>query len=242
MADSHIDTSPNTKEIAANLASVRKRIAEACDRSGRSPDEVRLIAVSKTKPVDAVQAAIRAGQLDFGENQIQDALSKIANIKTPGINWHFIGSLQSNKTKHLPGNFHWWHTLSRVDIAKRVSRKAIELNTPINALIQVNVIHDPAKSGVLPGELPTLLQQLLEEGLPGIKLRGLMTIGPHDGSETEIRDCFGKLRGLLGTSRSQFGLSDFDQLSMGMTSDMEQAIAEGATMIRVGSAIFGSRN
>lgn len=241
MADSYIDTSPNTKGIAANLAAVRTRIAGACDRYGRAPHEVRLIAVSKTRPVEAVQAAIQADQLDFGENQIQDALSKISNIKTPNINWHFIGPLQSNKTKHLPGNFQWWHTLSRVDIAKRVSHKAVELNASINALIQVNVIHDPAKSGVLPEELPALLEQLMAEGLPGIRLRGLMTIGPHGGSEIELRDCFGKLRDLLDTTQNQFGLLDFNQLSMGMTDDMEQAIAEGATMVRVGSAIFGSR-
>ena len=242
MAGPQITPTPSAHEIAANLNAVRARIAAACTRSGRATEDVRLIAVSKTRPIEAVQTAIQAGQLDFGENQIQDALKKIPNIETPGVQWHFIGPLQSNKTKHLPGNFQWWHTLDRTDIAKRVSRKAVELSATINALIQVNVIHDPAKSGVLPEELPALLEQLMAEDLAGIKLRGLMTIGPHGGGETELRNCFGKLRGLLETSRSQLGLSDFDQLSMGMTNDMEQAIAEGATMVRVGSAIFGSRN
>jgi pyridoxal phosphate enzyme (YggS family) len=241
MADSHIKTSSTTAEIAANLATVRKRMAEACHRYGRSPDDVRLIAVSKTKPIEFVQAAIEAGQFDFGENQIQDALTKITNIKTPNVSWHFIGPLQSNKTKHLPGNFQWWHTLSRIDIAKRVSRKAVESGVSVKALIQVNVIHDPDKSGVTVNDLPPLIEQVLAARLDGIKLRGLMTIGPHGGSENELRQCFATLRELLKNNRNRFALEGFDQLSMGMTNDMEQAIAEGATMVRVGSAIFGSR-
>ncbi len=234
------NTSP-ANEIANNLEAVRDRIAHACERSGRSIEDVRLIAVSKTKPARIVQAAIDAGQVDFGENQIQDALTKIDKIQEPHIQWHFIGPLQSNKTKHLPGSFHWWHTLDRLDIAKRVSTKAIEVGSSIDTLIQVNVIKDPAKSGVSPDELSPLIEQLLNAKLDGLNLRGLMTIGPKGGTEDELRKCFADLRDLLEFHQTKFDLGSFDQLSMGMTADMEQAIAEGATMLRVGSAIFGER-
>jgi hypothetical protein len=240
MAGTHIKRS-SLASIADSLTTVRERIATACELYNRQPSDVRLIAISKTHPVESIRAAIDAGQLNFGENQIQEALQKIPAVKTPGVQWHYIGPLQSNKTKHLPGNFRWWHTLNRIDIAARVSNKAVEFGTRIDALIQVNVVNDPAKSGVSVEGLSPLVEQLLESRLNGLNLRGLMTIGPHGGNETALRQCFGDLRKLLETTRGQFGLTNFDQLSMGMTNDMEQAIAEGATMVRVGSAIFGSR-
>ncbi|MFV1996390.1 MAG: YggS family pyridoxal phosphate-dependent enzyme [Acidiferrobacterales bacterium] len=241
MAENHVRTSFADSIIADNLSLVRTRISATCNRYGRDTNSVRLVAISKTKPVATVRAAFEAGQLDFGENQVQDALTKIPQFKKPELNWHFIGPLQSNKTKHLPENFDWWHTLNRIDLAQRVSSKALEINKPVNALIQVNVINDTAKSGVSGNNLSLLIEQLLENNLIGIRLRGLMTIGPYGGSETELRECFSELRRLLDTNRQQFDLAGFDQLSMGMTDDMEQAIAEGATMVRVGSAIFGSR-
>ncbi len=241
MAENHDRTSFSNSIIADNLSRVRELISGACDRYRRDINDVRLVAVSKTKPVEAVRAALEAGQLDFGENQVQDALTKIPHFESTKLNWHFIGPLQSNKAKHIPGNFNWWHTLNRLDIARRVSNKAIEINKSINALIQVNVINDPAKSGVLSDSLSPLIEQLLDSNLKGIRLRGLMTIGPQNGSEPELRECFAILRRLLETNRQQFNLAGFDQLSMGMTNDMEQAIAEGATIVRVGSAIFGSR-
>jgi pyridoxal phosphate enzyme (YggS family) len=240
MAGPHTNRS-SLVSITNRLVSVRERIAAACERSNRSNNDVRLIAISKTRPVEYIREAIDAGQLDFGENQIQEALRKIPEVQTPGVQWHYIGPLQSNKTKHLPGNFHWWHTLNRPDIATRVSNKAVELGTRVETLIQVNVINDPAKSGVSIEGLSPLVEQLLESGLNGLNLRGLMTIGPHGGNEDALHQCFGSLRKLLETTRDQFGLNNFDQLSMGMTDDMEAAIAEGATMVRVGSAIFGSR-
>ncbi|KPK09976.1 MAG: hypothetical protein AMJ68_10605 [Acidithiobacillales bacterium SG8_45] len=231
----------SSSSIASNLVRVRERIANACNLYGRPLSDVRLIAISKKHPVESIRAAIDAGQLDFGENQVQEALGKIPEVEIPGVQWHYIGPLQSNKAKHLPGNFHWWHTLNRLDIATRVSSKAVELGTRVETLIQVNVVNDPAKSGVSSSGLSPLIAQLLEAGLGGLDLRGLMTIGPHGGSEDELRQCFGSLRELMETTRDQFGLENFDQLSMGMTDDMEQAIGEGATMVRVGSAIFGSR-
>jgi pyridoxal phosphate enzyme (YggS family) len=241
MAEPHPPSKSLQTEIAENLARVNEQIHVACDRHGRSQKDVRLIAVSKTKPIEAVLAAIDAGQIDFGENQIQDALTKIPSVPSNKAQWHFIGPLQSNKTKHLPGHFQWWHTLQRLDIAQRVSNKAVALNASVDALIQVNVINDPAKSGLTRDELPRLIDQLREADLNGIRLRGLMTIGPHGGKDTEIRRCFSELRSLLEITREKFNLDNFDQLSMGMTNDMEQAIAEGATMLRVGRAIFGSR-
>jgi len=242
MTENHDRTFFTNTIIADNLSQVRELVSGACDRYGRDTNNVRLLAVSKTKPVESVQAAFEAGQLDFGENQMQDALTKITHFKNTKLNWHFIGPLQSNKTKHLPGNFTWWHTMNRVDIAQRVSSKAHEIGRPVNALIQVNVINDPAKSGISSDSLSPLIEKLLENKLSGIRLRGLMTIGPQGGSEPELRGCFSELRQLLETNRKQFGLADFDQLSMGMTDDMEQAIAEGATMVRVGCAIFGARS
>lgn len=241
MAENHDRTSFSYSSITDNLLRVRELITETCVSSGRNVNNVRLVAVSKTRSVEAVTAALEAGQLDFGENQIQDALTKIPHFEYTNVNWHFIGPLQSNKTKHLPGNFDWWHTLDRVEIARRVSSKAVDIDKPINALIQVNVTKDSAKSGVLSDSLSPLIEQLLENELKGIRLRGLMTIGPQGGSESDLRKCFSELRHLLEINRQQLGLADFDQLSMGMTGDMEQAIAEGATMVRVGSAIFGSR-
>lgn len=227
--------------ITANLTRIREKITGACNRYGRGVNDVRLVAVSKTRPVDAVRTAVEAGQLDFGENQVQDALTKIPRFENAKLNWHFIGPLQSNKARHIPGNFNWWHTLSRVDIAQRVSNKAITIGETVYTLIQVNVTDDPAKSGVSTNEFEPLLDELLKKDLKGIRLRGLMTIGPHGGSEAELRECFSKLRRLLEANQQRFDLADFDQLSMGMTDDMELAIAEGSTIVRVGSAIFGSR-
>lgn len=235
-------TSNNTSNnIVTNLARLHESIDQCARRHGRESKDIRLIAVSKTKPIEDVQAAIDAGQKDFSENTIQDALTKIPAFRHENLDWHFIGPLQSNKTKHIPGNFNWWHSLNRLDIARRVSNTAVEKQTHVKVLIQVNIIDDPAKSGVAPDELSPLIEQLLESDLQGIRLHGLMTIGPYGVNEGEIRLCFADLRSLLESSRDRFGMENFDQLSMGMTQDMEQAIAEGATMVRIGSAIFGSR-
>lgn len=235
----HTDSTDNS--IGSNLARVREQIADACHRYDREVRDVRLIAVSKTKPITAVRAAIEAGHVDFGENQMQDALTKISQFDNAKLSWHYLGPLQSNKTKFIAGNFNWWHTMTRLDIARRVSNKAIEAGTPVNVLIQINIVNDAAKSGIASDELAPLIEQLLRSDLKGIKLRGLMTIGPHGGTDTELRQCFSDLRHLLEANRSRFNLEIFDQLSMGMTGDMVPAIAEGASMVRIGSAIFGSR-
>lgn len=241
MAENPQSTNSSNNSVSQNIARVREQISEACKRCGRDSDDVRLVAVSKTKKISVVHEAIKAGQIDFGENQLQDALTKIPHTNSENINWHYIGPLQSNKAKSIPGNFNWWHTLNRFDIAQRVSNKAREVGNSVNALIQINVVNDPAKSGIASDELAPLIDQLLKDNLDGINLRGLMTIGPHDGSDVELRQCFAELRRLLETNRDRFDLANFDQLSMGMTGDMAAAIAEGATIVRIGSAIFGSR-
>lgn len=229
-------------EIAVRWRAVRTRIDELAHNAGRSPGDVRLIAVSKTHPVQAVAAAVAAGQRDFGENTVQDALTKIPHFAGQGLTWHFIGNLQSNKARFLPGNFHWWHSLNSVALAERVSRLAAEKNAVIDTLIEVNITRDPAKHGVLPDALDALLEQLLKMNLPGLRLRGLMAMGPHPAGETEIRDTFAELRAQRDAIRDRYALPAFSELSMGMSNDYAEAIREGSTMVRIGTAIFGARD
>jgi len=228
----------NNTSIATNLAAVRQRITDACARFGRDPDDVRLLAVSKTRPVTLIEAAIDVGQHDFGENYLQDALEKIQTIDRPGIVWHFIGAIQSNKTRAIAENFEWIHTVANTKVARRLSDQA---PAPRQILLQVNISGEAQKAGVAPAELPPLIESML--GLPNLAIRGLMTL-PAPGEDFEAqRRPFNRLRELLDTTRERFGndLEGFDQLSMGMTADMEAAIAEGATWIRIGTAIFGPR-
>jgi len=230
-----------TKIVAANLARVRAEIANTARAAGRRPEEIRLIAVSKTHPPAAVAAAIAAGQVDFGENTVQEALTKIPIYVS--VTWHMIGHLQSNKAKFVPGNFAWVHSVDSLKLAQRLSRMAQEKNVVLDTLFEVNVTRDPAKHGLAPEELaPVLDALLLKEGRPGLRLRGLMTLGPYPATETESRACFAKLRELRNDCRKRFGLQDFTELSMGMSGDYAAAIKEGSTMVRIGTAIFGERD
>ncbi len=229
-------------DIKQNLASVRERIKITAQRAGRSPDAVTLIAVSKTKPWHMLARAIAHGQRDFGENTIQDALTKIPKTEDrKDINWHLIGPLQSNKTKHVPGNFQWLHTLESEKIARRLETTCAELNVALNVLVQVNIANDPAKKGLPANELYNFVESLLNQNYKFVKLRGLMTIGTVDADEITRRKWFAGLRELQLSIADKFDLKEFDQLSMGMSGDFEQAIEEGATMVRVGSLIFGER-
>jgi hypothetical protein len=228
--------------IAANLAQVRAAIAAAARRAGRQPDAVRLIAVSKTHPVAAIAAAAQAGQLDFGESTVQEAHGKIPPLAELKLEWHFIGHLQSNKAKHIPGQFHWLHSLDSRKLAERLARFAAERGATLNVLIEVNITRDPAKHGVAPDAVAPLLDELLKVKLTGIALRGLMAIGPHPAEDTERRRVFAALRELRDQCRQRYPLPDFTELSMGMSDDFEAAILEGATMVRIGSAIFGARD
>lgn len=229
-----------TATVARNLARVREEIAAAARAAGRRPEEIRLIAVSKTHPPEAVAAAITAGQVDFGENTVQEALTKIPLYSS--ANWHMIGHLQSNKAKLIPGHFAWVHSVDSLKLAQRLSRMAQEKGVVLDALFEVNVTRDPAKHGLAPEELAPVLDALLKEGHPGLRLRGLMTIGPYPASEADSRACFAKLRELRDDCRQRFGLNDFTELSMGMSGDYAAAIKEGSTMVRIGTAIFGERN
>lgn len=225
---------------AEKLAEVRDRIAEAARRSGRAPDAVRLIAVSKTKPVEDIAALAQLGQRDFGENQMQEALQKIERLEGRGLEWHFIGHLQSNKTRFVAGNFSWVHSLDSERLAARISAAVGPADPLVKVLVQVNVFRDPAKHGVASEDLFGVLDAILARDLPGIRLCGLMTIGRQSGSAADTRRGFARARALLEQCRQRFGDS-FSQLSMGMSGDYKLAIEEGATMVRVGSALFGSR-
>ncbi len=230
-----------TTTIAANLERLRAAIADAALRAGRRPEGVKLVAVSKTQPPEAVAAAIAAGQRVFGENTVQDALTKIPRFAGQGLEWHFIGHLQSNKARFIPGNFAWVHSLASVKLAQRLARLMQEQNTTVNALLEVNITRDPAKHGVALEDIAPLLEQLLKANLSGIHLLGLMTIGPHPATEFERRASFAALRKLRDDCAQRFALPGFTELSMGMSGDFFEAIQEGSTQVRIGTAIFGER-
>jgi len=209
--------------------------------AGRDPDEVRLIAVSKYMTPDQVRQAIAAGQSCFGENTVQDAQTKQHLIDNPATEWHFIGHLQTNKAKYIPGNFAWLHTLDSLKLAARLSGY-IPAETPaLNVLLQINIAEDPDKSGLPAGRVFPFVDELLLAGLPGIRLGGLMTIGRREATQEERRRDFSALRDLRDSCAARVGADHFQELSMGMSNDFETAIGEGATMVRVGSAIFGAR-
>jgi len=232
------ETSSN---ISANLAHIRARICRAATAAGRDPLGVRLIAVSKYMPVEFVRQAIRSGQSVFGENTLQDALGKLHAISDPQVEWHFIGHLQSNKARFIPGNFHWLHTLDSLKLARKLSAAWRDTRRPLQVLLQVNIANDPRKYGLAPADATQFVADLLQLDLPGICLRGLMTIGREHATQEERHRDFGTLRQLRDDIATQLKIASFSELSMGMSDDFEIAIAEGATMVRVGSSIFGPR-
>ena len=228
-------------DIQANLERVREQIRTAAVAAGRRPEEIRLVAVSKYMPESYLREAMQAGQHVFGENTVQDALGKLRVLQEPGNEWHFIGHLQTNKAKHIPGNFSWLHTLDSIKLANRLARHCQETHSTLNILIQVNVSGDPDKHGLPAERLFGFTEELLEAGRAELSLRGLMTIGRRDASVAERQREFAAMRELAAACGERFGASRFGQLSMGMSSDFEQAIREGASIVRVGSAIFGPR-
>ncbi len=222
------------RSISENLTTTNARIVEAARACGRDPGGIRLIAVSKTKPVADLEAAFAAGQRDFGENYVQEAVQKITQLAHLDIHWHFIGAIQSNKTALLARHFDWVHTVSRLKIAARLAAPRTQSN-PLNICLQVNVDDDPKKAGVHPDETALLLNQVNQ--MPGLRARGLMTILANAGdpglSYARMRELFKDL--------APIGGSNWDTLSMGMSQDMDVAIANGATSLRIGRAIFGAR-
>ena len=224
-------------DVGTALNAVRRRIGELERRYHREPGSVALLAVSKTKPPEAVRAAISAGQHAFGENHLQDAMTKVETLSGPGVSWHFIGAVQSNKTRPIAAHFDWVHCIEREKIAKRLSAQRPAGREPLEVCIEVNVSGEETKSGVPPASVESLARMVRE--LPGLRLRGLMAIPrPSPDIETQ-RIPFRQLREILDELNAK-GL-ELDTLSMGMTGDLEAAIAEGATIVRIGTAIFGPR-
>ena len=223
--------------ISANLQAVRARIHEAALKWGRNPADITLLAVSKTWPASAVQDAAAAGQRSFGENYVQEGVDKAIELQALQLEWHFIGPLQSNKTRRVAETFDWVHSIDRLKIAERLSEQRPDSLAPLQVCLQVNVSGEDTKSGVALEEVPELAKRIAS--LPRLKLRGLMAIPAPVEDFSLQRPAFRRLREAFEQLNSA-GLS-IDTLSMGMSHDIEAAIAEGATMVRVGTAIFGER-
>lgn len=223
--------------IASRLAEVRARIAAAEAKAGRAAGSVALLAVSKTFDAAAVREAYAAGQSAFGENYAQETEAKIAALAELPLSWHFIGPLQSNKTRGIAERCHWVQSVDREKIARRLSEQRPAALPPLNVLLQVNISGEAGKSGVQPAALPALAAAVA--ALPRLRLRGLMAIPEASGDEAGQRRAFAALRALFERLKAEH--PDLDTLSMGMSGDLEAAIAEGATLVRVGSAIFGAR-
>jgi pyridoxal phosphate enzyme (YggS family) len=224
-------------QFSLRLSQVQERISSACQQFGRNPEEITLLAVSKLQPVDAVREAAACGQRRFGENFVQEALEKIEATRDLDLEWHFIGHLQSNKTRQVATDFQWVHSVDREKIARRLDAQRHHHAAPLNVCIQVSVAKEPGKGGVEEADLRSLAEVIT--GLPRLRLRGLMTMPPPSDRFDEQRGYFRRLRQL----RDELALDGFrlDTLSMGMTGDLEAAVAEGSTMLRVGTALFGPR-
>jgi pyridoxal phosphate enzyme (YggS family) len=224
--------------ISANLQAVRARIAVAAKACGRAPGSVGLLAVSKTWPASCVREAAAAGQRAFGENYVREGVGKIREAGEPGLEWHFIGPLQSNKTRQIAEAFAWAHSVDRFKTAERLSGQRPDALPPLQVCLQVNISGEETKSGVAPRDLPALARAVAK--LPRIALRGLMAIPAPAAGFAAQREPFSRLRRLFEQLLGE-GLA-LDTLSMGMSGDLEAAIAEGATLVRVGTAIFGERS
>ncbi|MBV6659942.1 YggS family pyridoxal phosphate-dependent enzyme [Pseudomonas yamanorum] len=221
--------------IADNISLVSERIRAAAQASQRDADSVHLLAVSKTKPAQAVREAYAAGMREFGENYLQEALGKQAELTDLPLSWHFIGPIQSNKTRAIAENFAWVHSVDRLKIAQRLSEQRPADLPPLNICIQVNVSGEASKSGCTPADLPALAEAI--SALPRLKLRGLMAIPEPTDDRAEQDAAFATVRDLQASLN--LGL---DTLSMGMSHDLESAIAQGATWVRIGTALFGARD
>jgi pyridoxal phosphate enzyme (YggS family) len=221
--------------IAENISTLAERIHNAAQAAQRDPASVALLAVSKTKPASDLREAYAAGLRDFGENYLQEALGKQTELSDLPLIWHFIGPIQSNKTRAIAENFAWVHSVDRLKIAQRLSEQRPADLPPLNICIQVNVSGEASKSGCTPQDLPALAQAI--SALPHLRLRGLMAIPEPTEDSDEQNAAFAAVR----TLQDQLNLP-LDTLSMGMSHDLEAAIAQGATWVRIGTALFGARN
>ncbi|SFM02112.1 YggS family pyridoxal phosphate-dependent enzyme [Marinobacter zhejiangensis] len=227
--------------IADNIESVTRRIQKATIDAGRDAGSVKLLAVSKTRPADDISTAALAGQLAFGENYLQEALDKIGQLTDiPELEWHFIGPIQSNKTRAIAEHFSWVHSVDRLKVAQRLNDQRPDGQPPLNICLQVNIDQEPSKSGCQPEEAIALALAISE--LPSLRLRGLMAIPDPQQPDEERRQSFRRLADLRHAINLQLPPDlALDTLSMGMSDDLEAAIAEGATWVRVGTALFGAR-
>ncbi|MBC8119572.1 MAG: YggS family pyridoxal phosphate-dependent enzyme [Burkholderiaceae bacterium] len=232
--------------LQANLQAIHERITKAARAAGREPSSVRLLAVSKTFPPEVIGVAAQAGQRAFGENYVQEAVAKMDELAdiSPALEWHFIGPIQSNKTRLIAERFNWVQSVDRLKVAERLSEQRPDHLPPLNVLLQVNVSAEASKGGVAPDALAQLAAEV--DALPHLCVRGLMAVPAPEDDVAQQRAAFARMRQLFDRLREQSRArgpagSEVDVLSIGMSSDLEAAIAEGSTMVRIGTAIFGTR-
>ncbi len=225
------------QQLRVNIAQLLERVRLSAQKSQRQSSDILVLAVSKTHPASAVRAAYHAGLSHFGESYLQEALEKIGQLADLDITWHFVGPIQSNKTRPIAAHFDWVHSIDRPKIARRLSEQRPEGMAPLQVCLQVNISGEASKSGVPLEQLPALAQEVA--ALPRLQLRGLMAIPAPTPDSDQQRRAFAALRRALETLRHS--LPGLDTLSMGMSDDLEAAIAEGSTLVRVGTAIFGPR-
>jgi pyridoxal phosphate enzyme (YggS family) len=225
------------QNLTVHVNHVRSRILSAALAAGRDPNGVTLVAVTKSKTAESMRLAATAGVTNFGENYLQEALPKLNQLADLALTWHFIGAIQSNKTRDIAERFDWVHSVDRIHVARRLAGQRPFHAPPLNVCLQVELVPEPNKSGVKPAELTSLAHAVAQ--LPGLRLRGLMCVPPPQPNVDAERAVFAQLRGLLEELNA--GGLKLDTLSMGMSGDFESAIAEGATLVRIGTAIFGSR-
>lgn len=228
----------NEQQIAHNIANLLERVRLSAEKSQRCADDILLLAVSKTRTEQDIRSAHKCGLREFGESYLQEALDKIEALQDLDLVWHFIGPIQSNKTRPIASSFHWVHSVDRAKIARRLSEQRPPGLPPLQVCLQVNISAEQSKSGVAPEQLPQLAQEVAQ--LPRLQLRGLMAIPAATQDSLQQRRAFAQLRREF--EQLQLQLPGLDTLSMGMSGDMESAIAEGATILRIGSAMFGPRN
>ena len=227
--------------LKERLAELSAELAELATGAGRSPEEIKLIAVSQTHPSELIAEAFQAGQVHFGENRVQEASEKIEKLQNPGIEWHLIGHLQKNKARFCPGRFDWIHSVDSQELLELLEKQCALQSQPIQILLQANLSQEDSKSGVSDYDnLCRLLEKT--QGCQWLRCRGLMTMAAATDDANKIRKTFSQLRTWLEKLRNEFTLTTFTELSMGMSSDYRIAIAEGATMVRLGTALFGERN
>ena len=233
------ESTHKTEQIAARIAQIKAQIAQSARANNRNPDHIQLLGVSKTKPVSDIISAYEAGHRNFGENYVQESIEKIQQMtEYSDILWHFIGPLQSNKSKFIAEYFDWMHSLDRIKIAKRLHEQRSVHQKPLNVCVQINIDDEENKAGIMPSQALNFIEQL--QSLERITCKGLMTIPKAGVSDTERKDSFSKMHELFTLCTNTF--PNIDTLSMGMSDDLDIAVECGSTMVRVGTAIFGPRN